>query len=400
MQYSYSAVAATGVKQKGLLEANSEKEVIEYLRNSGLTPVTIHVEKKKGLAIFDQFTKTKSSDVVIFTRQLASMTATGLTLIESLTILKDQTTKPHFKEIILDLIASITGGSSFSTALSLHRDTFSNVYIALVKAAEQGGLMDKILSRLADNLERSEDLKKKVRSALFYPAIVVFGVIIVIVIMNLFVIPSLSSLYEGLHVKLPLTTKIVLAISHNFITFFPISIVLGIVGFFLYKRFKKTQKGLEIIDNAMLKIPIIGRIITLSVEDEICRTLSLLISSGTSILESLSITANVANNYKYRKAMLITSNLVEKGINLSVAFEQQNAFPPIMVQMTKVGESTGKIDESLARVADYFERDLDLKIKTLTTAIEPILLVFLGVTVGFLIISVISPIYSLISAIQ
>lgn len=400
MQYSYIAVSAAGTKQKGLLEANSEKEVVEFLRDSGLTPIQIIAQNKKQFAFLNAFTKTKSSDVVLFTRQLASMSATGLTLIESLTILKDQTTKPHLKGIIADLIASISGGSSLSEALSEHKDTFSDVYIALIKAAEQGGLMDKVLARLADNLERTEDMKKKIKSALFYPAIVIFGVVIVIIIMNVFVIPQLSSLYEGLNVSLPLTTRIVLGISKGFTTVLPIVLVLGVVLFFVYRRVSKTEQGIELFDKIKLKTPIVGGILMLSVEDEICRTLSLLISSGTSILESLTITADVANSYTYKKAMITTSNMVEKGINLSVAFEQQNVFPPILVQMTKVGESTGKIDESLSRVADYFERDLDLKIKTLTTAIEPILLIFLGTTVGFLIISVISPIYSLISSIQ
>lgn len=399
MQFSYTAVNQSGIRSKGLLDANNEKEVISYLRENNLTPITIQKQKKE-IAVLKPFTKAKEGDVVIFTRQLASMTATGLTLIEALNILKDQTTKPHMRDIILDLISSISGGSSFSQALSNHRDTFSDVYIALIKAAETGGLLDKVLERLADNLEKTQELKKKIRSALFYPAIIVIGIVVVIVVMNIFVIPQLSTLYEGLNVELPLTTVIVLAISRGFSTLFPIFIILAIAGLFLFKRFKKTENGEKIVDAYVLKIPIIGSILTLSIEDEIARTLSLLISSGTSILESLSITANVAGNYKYRTAMDDTGKLVERGIALSSALEQQRVFPPIMVQMTRVGESTGQIDQSLERVAGYFERDLDGKIRTLTTAIEPLLLLVLGVSVGFLIISIISPIYSLISSIQ
>lgn len=399
MQFSYTAVNQSGIRSKGILDANSEKEVISFLRENNLTPIAIQKQAKE-LAFLKPFTKAKEGDVVLFTRQLASMTATGLTLIESLNILKDQTTKPHMREIILDIIASISGGSTFSQALSNHKDTFSDVYIALIKAAETGGLLDKVLERLAENLEKSEELKKKIRSAMFYPAIIVIGIVVVIIVMNIFVIPQLSTLYEGLNVELPLTTVIVLAISKGFSTFFPVFIILVVMLFFLFKRFKKTENGEKIVDTYTLKLPIIGSIITLSIEDEIARTLSLLISSGTSILESLSITANVAGNYKYRSAMDETGKLVERGIALSSAFEQQKIFPQIMVQMTRVGESTGKIDESLERVATYFERDLDAKIRTLTTAIEPLLLLVLGVSVGFLIISVISPIYSLISSIQ
>lgn len=400
MQFAYTAVNQSGIKQNGLLEANSEKEVIDYLRANKLTPIKIDAQRKNAFAILDRLSRPGGGDVVIFTRQLASMTSTGLTLIESLTILKDQTTKPQMKSVTLDLISSISGGNSFSTALSGHKDVFSEVYIALVRAAETGGLLDKVLARLADNLEKTQELKRRIKSALFYPIIVVVGIIIVIVIMNVFVIPQLSKLYEGLNVELPLTTRIVLGFSKFFTIFSPVIAVLLVVFYFLFKRFRKSTNGKEIIDTYLLKIPIAGGIIKLSVEDEVARTLSLLISSGTSILESISVTANVANNYVYHRAMLSVGTLVEKGVSLSTAFEQQNVFPPILTQMAKVGEATGKIDESLARVAEYFERDLDVKIRTLTTSIEPILLLVLGVSVGFLIISVISPIYSLISSIQ
>lgn len=400
MRYSYLAVNGNGLKQKGLLEANSQKEVIDYLRENALIPIVIKEEHESKIPFANYFTRVKEGDIVVFTRQLASMTQTGLTLIEALTILRDQATKAQMKSLILDLVASISGGNSFSQALSYHRDVFSDVYIALVRAAEAGGVMDKVLSRLAENLERSQDLKKKVKSALFYPAIVIVGVIGVIIVMNVFVIPQLAKLYEGLNVELPLTTRIVLGISKLFTTFSPVMIILLIAGVIGYRRFAKSPNGRAFLDKYMLKIPVMGSILTLSIEDEIARTLSLLISSGASMLESLHITANVAGNYVYRKAMLSSADLVEKGVNLSTAFEQQNVFPALFIQMTKVGESTGKIDENLNKVADYFERDLDLKIKTLTTAIEPILLVTLGVTVGFLIISVITPIYGLISSIQ
>lgn len=400
MQYTFLAVGENGLKQKGLLEANNRAEVVSYLRDNRLTPITISEVHHLNIPFMSYFSRITSSDIVIFTRQLSSMIQTGLTLIESLTILKNQATKPALRSLILDLIASISAGNSLSTALSYHKDVFSDVYIALIKAAETGGVMDKVLARLAENLEKSEDLRKHIRSAMFYPLIVGLGVMAVIVIMNVFVIPQLSQLYEGLDVELPLITRIVLNTSKAFTMFFPVVIILIVVGVVLFRRFAKTPQGHELIDTYKLKLPVMGGILKLSIEDEIARTLSLLISSGTSMLESLSITANVANNYVYKRAVVASATLVEKGINLSTAFEQQNIFPPILIQMTKVGESTGKIDESLGKVSEYFERDLGLKIRTLTTAIEPILLLFLGVTVGFLIISVISPIYSIISSIQ
>lgn len=400
MEYSYIATDKSGIKQKGVIEANSQKEILAYLRANNLTTLSIRPLVAKKSLSFSYFNRVKNADIVIFTRQLSSMILTGLTLIEALNILKKQNNSPKMQAIVNDVIDRVSEGNSFSQALENHKEVFSEVYIALIKAAETGGLMDKILERLADNLEKSEDLKKRVRSALFYPAIIMTGVVLVIAIMNIFVIPQLGGLYENLNLELPATTKFVLAFSDFFRQFFPL-IILGLVGFvFLYKRMSKSEDGKKIIDKLKLKIPVFGRIIELGVLDEVTRTLSLLVSSGTSIIEALQITAKVANNYWYKRAMNESATLVEKGISISNAFTNQNIFPQIVLQMTKVGESTGKIDESLLKVSEYFERDLDIKVKTLTTSIEPILIITLGVSVAFLIISVITPIYGLISQIQ
>lgn len=397
MEFTYTGVDKNSQKQKGKLEANNEREVVEFLRSNGITPLSLKRVEKHGSFLQRGV---KNSDVVLFTRQLASMILTGLTLIEALRILKEQGNKPRMQEIINDLITQISEGNSFSDALSNHKDAFSDIYIALIKAAEKGGLLDKVLSRLADNMEKGEDIKKRVRAALFYPAIVVTGVIVVIVVMNIFVIPQLGSLYENLDIELPFTTRLILGISEIFTTFYPVGGVLAVVGFFLYLRFKKTEQGIKVIDKIKLRLPIFGDIVILSIMDEVTRTLSLLINSGVSIIESLNITAFVANNYWYKSSILSASAMVEKGVSLSDAFSHEKIFPPMLVQMVRVGESTGKIDESLLKISEYFERDLDIKVRTLTTAIEPILIIVLGISVAFLILSVITPIYSLITQIQ
>lgn len=400
MQFSYQAVDSKGVKQKGLIEANSEKEVLDYLRTNKFTPLSVKNLDDLKKSSFQFFKKTSNEDLVIFTRQLSSMILTGLTLIESLSILKQQTIKPAMKNLLGDLVASISEGKTFSDALAEHRDVFSEVYIALIRAAEAGGLLDKVLSRLADNLEKSADLKKRVKSALFYPMIVVTGVVVVIGVMNVVVIPQLGKLYENLNLELPLTTRIVLWVSGATKVLAPFGIAAAFGLFFLYKRMKTTETGLKTIDKIKLNAPVFGSIIKLSLLDELTRTLSLLISAGTSIIEALNITANVATNVWYKDAIKNAATLVEKGVPISTAFEYQNIFPPIVIQMTRVGETTGKIDDSLYKLSDYFERDLDIKVRTLTTSIEPILIIVLGVGVAFLILSVITPIYGLISQIQ
>lgn len=399
MDYSYIATDPAGIKQKGKLEANDEKEVIEYLRLKSLIPLQVKSLEKKQ-SIFSYFSRVKGTDIVLFTRQLSSMILTGLTVIESLNILKQQDNKPQMQKILNTLIANLSEGRTLSQALSNYPSVFSSTYIALIKSAEEGGILDKVLDRLANNLEKSEDVKKRVKSALFYPGIIISGVFIVIIMMNLFVIPQMASLYESLDLELPLMTQIVLAGSKFTQMMLPFSaffIIGGVVG---YKKFSKTPAGIKIMDKIRLKVPVFGMITRLSVLSEVSRTISLLVNSGASLIGALSIAAEVSGNYYYEEAIKSTSSLVEKGAGLSVAMRNQDVFPPLMIQLVKVGESTGKLDESLLKVSEYFERDLEIRVKTLTTAIEPLLIIVLGVSVAFLIISVITPIYSLVSQIQ
>lgn len=400
MDYVYVAIDENGKRQKGFIEANSERELLEYLARANLKPLRISKKSQSLFPALSIFKGIKGSDIVIFTRQLSSMVLTGLTLIESLSILKRQASKPELEKVIDNIISSISEGNTFSDALSNHKTVFSEVYIALIKAAEEGGLLDKVLARLADNLEKAEDLKKKIKSALFYPAIIMGGVVIVILVMNLYVIPQLSTLYSQMDIEIPVTTQVVLGFSSFLTTFFPVLVIMAFVGVIFFNRFKKTDTGKRTVDRMILRLPVIGGIITLSILDEISRTLSILISSGTSILQALTITANVANNIWYKEAILRSASMVEKGVPLSKALQGQNIFPITLIQMTKVGESTGKMDESFLKVAEYYERDLDIKIKNLTTAIEPIVIIFLGVVIAFLILAIISPIYGLISQVQ
>mgnify|MGYP001222918501 CR=1 FL=1 len=400
MEYSFVASDKQGAKQKGKLEANDQKEVIEYLRLKGLIPLQVKSLEKKQSSILGYFSRIKGGDIVIFTRQLASMIMTGLTVIESLNILKQQNNKPQMQKIIDELIANLSEGKSLSNALANYPSVFSTTYVALIRSAEEGGILDKVLDRLADNLEKSEEVRKRVKSALFYPSIIIGGVIVVIVMMNVFVIPQMGSLYESLDLELPIMTQIVLAGSKLTQALLPFSFIFIIAGVMAYKRFQKMPIGIKLIDKARIKAPVFGDIARLSILSEVSRTISLLVNSGASLIGALDIAADVSGNYYYKAALDNTSALVEKGAGLSVALQNQTVFPPLMIQMVKVGESTGKIDESLLKVSEYFERDLDIKVKTLTTSIEPILIIFLGVSVAFLIISVITPIYSLVSQIQ
>ncbi len=399
MKLSYKAVGQDGKQLQGIIEAKSKQEAVSYLRTNNFTPIDIIEKNEAGiLGSFPLLHRVSSNDLVFFTRQLASMIVSGLTLIQSLHILRDQVQNPEMKETISGIILDVEEGKTLSSALERHPRIFFPIYISLIKAAESSGLMDKVLVRLADNLEEREKLKSTVKSALTYPIIVVIGMILVMGVMMIFVIPQLNSLYESLNIELPITTKIVIGISNFVANFWPL--VLGVIGLsiFLFNRWHKTESGRLIMDDLILKMPVVGKLIKESILVEFTRTFGLLVGTGNLVVDALNQSASVAGNIIYKNAIENVAHRVEKGITIGDAMNAYPLFPPILVQMVRIGEQTGKLDESLTKVSEYFEREVNLTVKTLTTAIEPIIMVFLGIGVGFLIISIITPIYNLVSS--
>lgn len=401
MKFTYRAVTKDGKIVQGVTDAKEQKDVAVYLRSHDFIP--IRIDKQPSVGSFDFFPflgKIKKSDIVFFTRQLSSMLVAGLTLIEGLRVLKEQTEKKAMNEIIGTVITDIEGGKSFSEAIVKYPYAFTPIYISLIKSAETAGILDKILLKLSENLEKEQRIRGAIKSALTYPVIVIIGMVIVVIIMMIFVIPQLSVVYESLHVELPLSTKIVVGISDGFTKFWPFAIGFLFLFFFLFHRWHKTESGKLIIDDLLLRLPVFGKLVRETILAEFTRTLGLLVGAGTLVVESLEKTADVAGNMLYRSAILGVAKQVEKGVNIGDAFSGYTIFPPILTQMAKIGQETGKLDESMLRVSEYFEREVDQTTKTLTTALEPFIMVVLGAGVAFLIISIITPIYSLTSAIQ
>ncbi len=399
MKLDYKAVTRDGKIVKGIIEAKDISEAASFLRSKELLPTRIHQKKDQSLSFYFSFLKKSSGkDLLFFTRQLASMLEAGLTLMQALRILKDQIQNQTTKDILSEVIVDIEEGKTFSFAITKYPQLFPPVYISLIKASENSGLLDKALVRLADNLEKQAKIKGTVKSALMYPAIVVIGMVGVMFIMMIFVIPQLTSLYVNLNIELPITTKIVMKTSDITRTFWPLIIGFFVVFMVLFRRWHKTEGGKIIVDSTLLKLPIFGKLIRQSILTELSRTLGLLIGSGTLVVESLSQAANVAGNVLYKNAILSVSKRVESGVTIGDAMSVYPLFPPILVEMVKIGEQTGKLDESFLRVSEYFEREVDQSVKNLTTAMEPIIMMVLGVAVAFLIISVITPIYKLTSS--
>lgn len=400
MRLRYKAATKEGKISLGLLDAKSIPEAANYLRSKQLLPIQITKVDNEILTSLPMFNTVKTSDLVLFTRQLSSMLSSGLTLMRSLEILKEQIQNQKMSEVITTVINDVQEGKGFGESLSKHPTVFSQIYVSIIKAGETSGLLDKTLSRLADNLEKAAKLKSTVKGALMYPVIVIILMVVIMGVMMVFVIPQLTVLYDNLNIDLPLPTQIAVGISQFFVTFWPI--VLGVIAatFFGVKKWYKTVGGRLIIDDFILKVPVFGKLIKQTILAEFSRTFGLLIGTGTLVVESLNETADTTGNVHYRNAIISIGKQVEKGVSVGTAMSTSSLFPPLLVQLVKIGEQTGKIDETLQKASEYFEREVDQTIKGLTTAMEPFIMIILGVGVAFIIISVITPIYSLITSIQ
>lgn len=399
MKLYYRAVTQDGKTIRGLIEARDEKEAAIYLRNHQLIPVKIS-QTTPGAGIYKYFPflrRSTSSDLIFFTRQLSTMLTSGLTLIQALNIMKNQIQNPAMAEFLNSLIVDVENGKSLSQGIEKYPHMFNPIYIALIKTAESSGLLDKVLLRLAENLEKRQKLQRTIRGALMYPIIVIALMVTVMVVMMIFVVPNLTVLYDNLDTDLPLPTVIVVAISNLLINAWPVVLIGCVAVYILIQRWYSKESGKRIVDKFILKVPVFGKLLLQTMMSEFARTLSLLISSGSLVVDSLIKTSDVVGNYIYRDAIVTVAKRVEKGISMGDALEASSLFPPMVVEMVKIGEQTGKLDDSLMKASEYYESEVEQTVKVLTTLMEPVIMVVLALGVGFLILAVITPIYNIIS---
>ncbi|HLD26532.1 MAG TPA: type II secretion system F family protein, partial [Patescibacteria group bacterium] len=384
MKYSYKTLENNAIK-KGHIQASSIDEVTRFLRSKNLLIIDIYEQNDKVYEFIQSVLyRISFNDVVNFTRQLAIMLNAGLTLINSLDILKKQiTNKPALLKMIKQIDDDIRSGINFSSALKKQSQHFGSLYIALVKAGEASGKLDDILLRLADNLEKKRILIGKIKGALIYPAILIVGMLAVMIVMITFVVPKLIEIYANFEAgELPAATKTLIFISNIFVHFWPL-LIIGLAGIILGVRaITRTKGGKTIVDRFILKLPVIGKIISISSLVDVTRTFSILIGSGVSILDAITIVKETSGNSVYQSAFSHVYKKVEKGESLGTALEREGVFPPILVQMAKVGEESGHLDETMMRISRYFEIQSEEAIKAMTTLIEPVILLILGVGVG------------------
>lgn len=397
-RYNYKAKDRSGKLIKGEVEATSESAAAKLVRSKNLLVLSIKPAYESPFSVIRKLKdRITPADVATFTRQFATMVGAGLPITESLLILRSQS-KGSMAKVVSQILADVEGGESMSKAFAKHPQVFSPTYIALVKSGEVGGVLDTVLIRLADSLEKQQEFKGKVKGALIYPAIIIIGMVIVAFIMMIFVIPRLTSLYDEFNAELPLPTRILIGMSDAVIKFWPITLLVVFAGIYAFQAYRKTKAGRLKTDELLFKIPIIGNLQKEVILTELTSTLSLMAGAGVSILEGLNITSEVVGNSVIGNALKDVSRQVEKGFPVSFAFAKHpDAFPFILSQMVAVGEETGKMEEVLGKVSHVFEVESDQKVKTLTTAVEPIVMVLLGLGVGFLVIAIILPIYNLTS---
>jgi type IV pilus assembly protein PilC len=397
--FQYKARGADGKILTGLVEAPTESVASKLLHDKQLFVISLQQSKTQFslTSIMQRFRKVGFGDVVNFTRQLSTMMTAGLSLPEALTILRTQTTNTVFIAMLSDIEHQIVSGGTLGDALAKYPTVFSNTYIALVRAGESSGTLDRVLSRLADILESQREFRSKVSGAMVYPIIIIIGMVGVVFIMMTVVVPKLTDLYKDFNIDLPLSTKILMSSSSFFVHWWWLMILVAVAGVTFFQRWRKSPEGELIVDTIILRIPLFGELQKKIILVEFTRTLGMLVASGIHILDGLRILRESLDNVVFRNAITEIAKKVEKGLPLGDTFAQFDVFPPIVSQMMKVGEETGKLDDTLLRLSGYFESESEHLVKGLTTAIEPIIMVILGVGVGFIVISVITPIYNLTS---
>lgn len=399
-KFVYRAKDWNGKVVKGVLDLPSRTQVIDSVKGSGLVPLYVDLEQSNLLMeIYKKYmARIKLKDIATMTRQLSTMMNAGLPLTDALAMLKNQSEgRVALYDILDHCLNQVRGGQPLGKAMEKYKNVFGEAYIASINAGEEAGVLQEVLSKLATNIENQNEFNGKVKGAMIYPIIVVTGMIIVAFIMMIFVIPKLMGLYNDFGTKMPASTQLLMDMSGFAVKWW---FLFPGIAFGAYSILKVGNQNPDFklkIDTYKLKIPILGELNKKTMLANSLRTLSLLLGAGISIVESLKIVSKVAGNELYFRAFIRIAERVQKGFSIANSFEETRLFPIIVEQMIGTGEATGKLDETLQKSSDYFATEAEQSVKTLTTAIEPLIMIVLGIGVAFLVIAVLMPIYNLTS---
>ncbi len=385
---------ASGATTSGELAAGSQADVVAALRQKKIIPTSIKLkEERKGITLFGGRVSLRA--LAVFTRQFSTMLNAGLPLLSCLEILAKQTESAGLRRVLGEVRGDVEGGLALADALRRQPKIFDNLYVNMVESGETGGALDVILMRLATYLEKTAALRRKIRGAMIYPAIISLVAVGAISIMLLFVIPIFAKMFEGVGAELPAMTQLVIAMS-NFLKIWALPLLIIFIALFtILRRWHKTESGAKAMDPILLKVPVFGDLMRKQAIARFSRTLSTLLSSGVPIIDALEITARSAGNWVVENAILKARTSIKGGENIADPLGKTAVFPPMVTQMIAIGEASGGLDEMLSKVADFYDAEVDQAVENLTSALEPVIMVFLGGIVGFLVIAMYLPIFQL-----
>ncbi len=402
-RYFYKARTPTGKIVSDIVEAVSQKEVVDKLRSMKYVVTEIKEVKKTGVSLLSKLNpfkhKVKSTDLTLFSRQLATLVSSGVPLVQGLSILEEQFTSEAFKNVIKSIRTDIESGVSISESMKKHPNVFSELYIGMIHAGEVGGILDQVLDRLAIYLESAEELKSKIKSAMTYPVVVLFVAIAAVVILLTFVVPQFAKMFLELGQRLPTPTLILIQLS----TFLKkwiwlIIVILVIIATVFRKLYKTNEKFRLTVDKILLRLPLFGELIRKSAIAKFSRTLSTLIKSGVPILQAMETVAKTSGNKVIENAIFAAKDAIREGERIAEPLKRSGVFPPMVIQMVSIGEESGALDSMLTKVADFYEREVSTAVESLTSMIEPLIIVFLGIVVGGVVVAMYLPMFEMTSA--
>lgn len=395
--FTYRARSRQGEIIQDQMEGADSVSVVSDLRQQGLLVIDVKEQNVAQKDILAPFKRVKSGDLVVFSRQFATMMNAGLPIVRALYILSEQTENPKLKEVIVAVSKDVEAGSALSEALGKHPKVFGRLYVEMVRAGEIGGILDGVLLRLADQLQKDQDLRRKVKSAMTYPIIVLILAVLASSFMLIFIVPIFATMFEDLGGTLPLPTRIAMGISSILTSIFGVLLYAGMIGgVFLFLRWKNTEQGRKVWGRVVLRIPAkIGDIMQKVALARFARTLGTLSAAGVPILLALEITATSAGNWVVENALLKSREAIREGIPIYKPLETEPVFPPMVTRMIAVGEETGDIDGMLTKIAEFYESEVDASVKALTSIIEPLMIVVVGGIVGGIIVAMYLPMFKI-----
>lgn len=403
--FDYQAINTNGQMTRGTIEGTDRTTIIGALTKQGMRPLSVKINTGTGKSFVRGFMKPKikTNDIVLFTRQLSTMVSAGVPLLRALNTLQTQSSNPTMKAILGDIINDVQAGSQLADALAKHPNAFSDIYVNMVRAGEAAGIVDDILKRLATQVEKNASMKKKIKSASTYPMVLLTLTVVAFFGLMIFVIPTIGKILTDLggpDAQLPATTQAMLDVSGFMVSYWYILVTVAIVLIVSIRKYVRTNAGKLMIHRLILKLPILKTLIMKISVARFTRTFASLVGAGVSVVEALHVTASAIGNKVYEKEVNEAADYVVNGKQLSQAIEGSKLFPGIVPQMLAVGEETGQTDVVLVKVADFYEEEVDATIDSLSSILEPVMIVIMGGAVGFIAVNVMGPIASLSQNIQ